>query len=72
VTSVSHDLNTSIKIWTCTFKEINMRASEHCVFLPDFYYRYIYNLSSVREVTHTSIQNAIDANNLIIAYKRPW
>jgi hypothetical protein len=49
-----------------------MRASEYFAILPNSYYRYIYNLSSVREVTQTSILNTIDANNLIIAYKRAW
>ena len=70
MTSVSHDLNTSIRTCTRAFQEINTHASVHCAFFPNSYYRYIYHLSSVREVTHTSILNTIDSNNLIIAYKR--
>lgn len=72
MTSMSRDLNTSIKTWTCTFKGIYMHATEHCAFLPNSYYTYIYNLSRVREVTYTSIRYTIDASNMIIAYKRAW
>jgi hypothetical protein len=67
MTSVSHDMNTSVLTWTCTFKGIYMHAREHCAFLPNSYYKNIYNLGSVCEVTHTSIRNTTDASNLIIA-----